>query len=79
MNDLGPLDVSAVVPAYNGESYIAETLSCILAQTYKPREVIVINDGSTDRTQEVVANFGDAVTCITTENKGVQAARVSGQ
>ena len=62
MNDLGPLDVSAVVPAYNGESYIAETLSSILAQTPRAPEVIVINDGSTDRTQEVVSRFGGAVT-----------------
>jgi glycosyltransferase involved in cell wall biosynthesis len=75
MNERGPLDVSAVVPAYNGEAYIAETLSSILAQTRKAREVIVINDGSTDRTEEIVAKFGDAVTCITTPNNGVQAAR----
>lgn len=75
MNDFVPLDVSVVVPAYNGEAYIAETLSCILAQTRKPREVIIVDDGSTDRTQEVVAQFGSAVTCISTANNGVQAAR----
>src|ERR1700722_13744891 len=75
MNDLGQFDISVVVPAYNGEAYIAEALSSILAQTCKPREVIVINDGSIDGTQEVVAKFGSAVTCISTANNGVQAAR----
>jgi glycosyltransferase involved in cell wall biosynthesis len=75
MTELGHLDVTVVVPAYNGETYISEALSSILAQTCKPREVIVINDGSIDRTREVVATFGSAVTCISTENNGVQAAR----
>ncbi len=75
MNAAGPVDVTVVVPAYNGEAYIAETLSNILAQTHSPREVLVINDGSTDRTAEIVGKFGSAVTLISTPNKGVQAAR----
>ena len=75
MKTLGQLDVSVVVPAYNGEAYIAETLSNILAQTHRPREVIVINDGSTDRTAEVVGKFGGALKLISTPNNGVQAAR----
>jgi glycosyltransferase involved in cell wall biosynthesis len=75
MTSVDPVDISVVVPAYNGDAHIADTLSAILAQTKAPREVIVINDGSTDRTQKVVATFGNAVTCISTENRGVQAAR----
>jgi glycosyltransferase involved in cell wall biosynthesis len=75
MSDLDPFDVSVVVPAYNGEAYIAETLSSILAQTVPAREVIVINDGSTDRIEEIVRGFGSAVTLISTPNNGVQAAR----
>jgi glycosyltransferase involved in cell wall biosynthesis len=75
LKTLGQLDVSVVVPAYNGEAYIAETLSNILAQTHRPREVIVINDGSTDRTAEVVGKFGGALKLISTPNNGVQAAR----
>jgi glycosyltransferase involved in cell wall biosynthesis len=56
----GPL-VSVVIPTWNGAGTIAETIESALAQTWRRREVIVADDGSTDATPAVVARFGDAV------------------
>ena len=54
-------DVSVVIGVYNGEAYIAETLESILAQEGVTCEIIVVDDGSTDGTGEVVRTFGDKV------------------
>lgn len=51
------LDVSIIVPVKNGEPYIRETLESIANQTYRSFEVIVIDDGSTDRTTQLVEDF----------------------
>ena len=53
--------VSVVIPAYNGRELIVRTIESILAQTWPAVEVIVVDDGSTDGTSEVVARFGDRV------------------
>jgi glycosyltransferase involved in cell wall biosynthesis len=66
--------VSALVAAYNSEQWIEETVSAILAQTHPPDEVIVVDDGSTDRTADVLAGFGDAIRVIRRENGGCPAA-----
>ena len=75
--DASPL-VSAVIPAFNAESFIAEAVSSVLAQTYRPVECIVVDDGSTDGTAEVVRSFGSEVRLVTQPNKGVANARNSG-
>lgn len=49
--------ISVVIPAYNSERFIAATLDSVFAQTYRPIEVIVVDDGSTDKTAEVVKSF----------------------
>ena len=54
--------VSIVSPCYNGESYIARFLDCIIAQTYRPLELILVNDGSTDRTDEIVQSYSEKLT-----------------
>lgn len=56
LKDEDPL-VSIVIPAYNAEKYIAHTLDCATKQTLKNIEVIVVNDGSSDRTREVIQHF----------------------
>lgn len=71
--------VSVVVPAYNAERTITDTLASVVAQTFKDIEVIVIDDGSVDGTARVAREAGDErVRVISTRNGGVAAARNRG-
>lgn len=70
--------VSVVIPTYNYGRFIGEALRSVLAQTLPPHEVIVVDDGSTDETAEVVAEFGEKVRYIRQGNAGVGAARNNG-
>src|ERR1043165_2510976 len=49
--------ITTVIPVYNGEKYLTETLECLARQTRRPDRVIAVDDGSTDRTREIVQNF----------------------
>lgn len=51
--------VSVVSPCYNGEMYIARYLESMLKQTYRPLEIILVNDGSTDKTEEIILSYKD--------------------
>ena len=51
--------ISVVIPLYNKEKSIAQTLECVLNQTYKDFEVIVVDDGSKDNSAAIVAQFTD--------------------
>jgi len=66
--------ICALVPTYNRASMLRECIDSILAQTRPVQEIIVINDGSTDNTKEVVASFGNRVTLIDKENGGKSTA-----
>jgi glycosyltransferase involved in cell wall biosynthesis len=67
--------VSIIVPTYNGVRYIAETIQSILQQTYKDFEIIVIDDGSTDETVQVIHSFGKKVRYFYQSNRGPASAR----
>ncbi len=67
--------VSVIIPSFNCELYIAETISSVLNQSHKDIELIVVDDGSTDATREIVAGFGSPVRLICQTNSGRCAAR----
>jgi glycosyltransferase involved in cell wall biosynthesis len=70
--------VTCVVPVFNGEKYLAESLESVLAQTYAPIEIMVVDDGSTDRTPAILAGFGNEIRSIRQANAGPSAARNRG-
>jgi glycosyltransferase involved in cell wall biosynthesis len=73
--------VSVIIPAYNAEKFIVRTLESVLSQTYKNIEVLVINDGSTDRTVEIVESFAQKesrMRILHQPNLGPSAARNCG-
>jgi glycosyltransferase involved in cell wall biosynthesis len=70
--------VSVIIPAYNAEAFIAQTLESVLSQTYKNIEVLVVDDGSLDRTAEIVEFFAETdsrIILLKQANAGVAAAR----
>jgi glycosyltransferase involved in cell wall biosynthesis len=69
-----PISISAVMPVYNGEHFVAESLNTVLAQTRPPDEVVVVDDGSTDGTPEVLADFGKEIRVVRQPNQGVWGA-----
>jgi len=70
--------VSVVIPVYNQANYVSDAIQSVLDQTYPDYEVIVIDDGSTDDTRDVVAGFGDGIRYIWQKNLGLSAARNAG-
>ena len=71
--------ISVVIPAYNAEHTIKETIESVLQQTFSDFELIVINDGSTDRTLEVVQSITDSrLNVLSYENGGLSVARNRG-
>lgn len=74
----GPPLVSIIIPCWNAERYVSEAIESALAQTYPNVEVIVIDDGSTDGSLEVIKLFGDRIRWETGPNRGGCAARNSG-
>ena len=69
------IKISVAIPAYNAELYLREAVDSVLAQTCKPWEIIVVNDGSTDRTEEIALSYDDKIRYIKQENQGLAGAR----
>jgi glycosyltransferase involved in cell wall biosynthesis len=70
--------VSAIIPAFNAEAYVADAIESVLAQTYQPIECIVVDDGSSDRTAAVVQSFSPKVRLLQQQNAGPSEARNRG-
>ena len=66
--------VSIVIPVYNGSNFVKEAIDSALAQTYNNVEILVVNDGSTDNTEEIVKTYGDKLRYFYKENGGVATA-----
>src|SRR5436309_10735842 len=68
--------VSILIPAYNAERWIADTVRSALAQTWPRREIIIVDDGSRDQTLQVAQQFASKnVSVVAQENQGASAAR----
>lgn len=68
--------VSILIPAYNAEETIANTIRSAVAQTWEPKEIIVVDDGSTDRTLKIARHFeSDVVRVFSQKNQGASFAR----
>jgi glycosyltransferase involved in cell wall biosynthesis len=72
------ISYSVVIPAYNAAPYIADAIASVMAQTIPPHEIFVINDGSTDDTESVVAGLKGPIRVINQENQGPGAATTAG-
>ena len=75
------MDISVVIPAYNREATLGRSIQSVADQTYKPKEIIVVDDGSTDDTPAVCDEYGhrlDNLRTIRTENNGASVARNTG-
>ena len=70
--------VSVIIPTYNRGWILKRAIDSVLMQDYKTFELIVVDDGSTDDTQDVIEKYGDKIVTIYQENRGVSAARNTG-
>jgi len=70
--------VTALIPTYNSERYIRQTVESVLAQTYPVHEVIVVDDGSTDHTEQALADYAARIRYIRQVNAGPPGARNTG-
>lgn len=70
-----PPSISVVIPAYQAAAFISEAIDSVLAQTHPAHELVVCDDGSTDELAGVLERYGDALTVVRQENKGLAGAR----
>lgn len=72
---------SIIIPAYNSEKYLENCLDSVVSQTFKNFEIIIVNDGSTDNTQEIIDKYikeNRFISCIRQKNSGLSASRNNG-
>src|SRR5262249_51348475 len=70
--------ISVIIPVYNASLYLREAVDSVLSQTLRPRQIILVDDGSTDDSLEIARSYGRAVTIITQANGNTAAARNRG-
>lgn len=69
------IDLSVIVPVYNGAPYLRQAIDSVLAQKSHGIELLVVDDGSTDDTPDILAAYGAKITVITQPNRGLSTAR----
>ena len=67
--------ISVIIPVFNREAFIARAIDSVLSQTLQASEIIVVDDGSTDATSDILQRYHDKIKVITTPNAGVSHAR----
>ncbi len=67
--------VSVIMPAYNHEMFIGEAIESVLNQTFEDYEFIIINDGSKDRTAEIINNYRDPRISVTTQPREISPSK----
>lgn len=72
------MTISVIIPTYNRAGTVGEAIESVLAQTVQPHEIIVVDDGSTDNTSEILRPYSDRIILIRQANGGVSAARNAG-
>lgn len=77
-SDMNTPRFSVIIPAYNAAAFIARAIDSVLAQTWPAEEIIVVDDGSSDATADIVAGYGERVCYLHQDNAGVSAARNAG-
>jgi teichuronic acid biosynthesis glycosyltransferase TuaG len=77
MIDSSPI-VSIIIPTYNQDKYIRFCIDSCLSQTYRNLDIIVVDDGSTDETPKILANYGEKIRVITQKNQGAAKALNNG-
>ena len=75
MGESGNILVSVIMPAYNAERYLAESIERALGQTVAELEVVLVDDGSKDGTVQIAESYGERVRIFRQENGGAAAAR----
>jgi teichuronic acid biosynthesis glycosyltransferase TuaG len=70
--------VAVVIPCFNSSAFVGEAVESALAQTYQPLEVLVVNDGSTDASADVLRRYAGRIRVIDQDNQGLAAARNAG-
>ncbi|MEZ4622848.1 MAG: glycosyltransferase family A protein [Caldilineaceae bacterium] len=78
VDDYVPNLISVVIPTYNHAHFVVDAINSALGQSYPYVEIIVVDDGSTDDTQAVLAPFGDRIRNILQKNRGLSGARNTG-
>ena len=73
-----PVSVSIVLPVFNRSQWVCEAVDSVLAQTLQDFELIVVDDGSTDKTPDALGRYGDRIRLLRQQNRGVSAARNRG-
>lgn len=70
--------ISVVIPCYNSDAYLAEAIESALSQTYSNKEIVVVDDGSTDNSPAIMSRYGDSILVVRQANSGLPAARNAG-